>query len=50
MEALLADPRLKAAANSEMVYANTLVYYLAEKRRQAENLLELMNSGAGHTN
>ena len=44
MDILLSDPRLKTAANSEMVYANTLHYYLSGKRRQAEQLLELIET------
>ena len=44
IDLLLSDPRLKASANSEMVYANTLNYYLSGKRRQAEQLLELIDT------
>lgn len=44
LDSLLSDSRLKTAANSEMVYANTLIYYLSGNRRQAQQLLELMGS------
>ncbi len=42
MQKLLADPRLKAAANGEMIYADALIYYLSRYRQQAEELLELL--------
>lgn len=42
VEKLLADPRLKTAANAEMVYADTLRYYLSSYRVQAEELLALL--------
>jgi hypothetical protein len=45
---LLADPRLKPAANAEMVYAYKLSYYLSEYREQAEELLELLEKADGY--
>jgi len=42
MQKLLADPRLKTAANAEMIYADALIYYLSGSRQQAEELLELL--------
>ena len=42
LQNLLADPRLKSAANAELGYAKMLMYYLSNYRDQAEELLELL--------
>jgi hypothetical protein len=42
MQELLADPRLKTAANAEMIYADGLIYYLSRFRHQAEESLKLL--------
>ena len=48
LQKLLADPRLEAAANAEMVYADKLVYYLSINRVDAEELLELLARHGNH--
>jgi hypothetical protein len=42
LQNLLADRRLKTAANAELAYAKTLIYYLSNFREKAEELLELL--------
>jgi hypothetical protein len=42
MQKLLADPRLKTAANAEMIYADGLIYYLSRFRYKAEEALKLL--------
>jgi hypothetical protein len=48
LQKLLADPRLKTAANAEMIYADALSFYLSSSRRQAEELLELLEQSGEH--
>ena len=46
LEQLLSHPQLENAVNSEISYAVAMTYYLRQYRRQAEELLELLEQGS----
>jgi len=43
LESLLSHPGFPSAANAEIVYADSLLYYLTRYRKQAEQVLDLLN-------
>ncbi len=44
LESLMSHPDFLPAANAEIVYANSLLYYLEQYRKQAEQLLDLLSA------
>ena len=46
LEALQSDPGLESAANIEIRYAGTLIFYLRQLRQDAEHLLTLLDDPA----
>nr|CAM58128.1 hypothetical protein [uncultured marine microorganism] len=44
LESFLAHPEFLPAANAEIVYGDSLLYYLEQYRNQAEQILDLLNA------